>query len=422
MPEPNDPVDKSRRTLAAIVFTDIVDFSARTQDNEEHTLSLARRDMAAIRKICELCDGRVLKNTGDGLLMYFESAVQAVACAMRAQAHLAHQVEKLPPEETLQHRVGIHLGDVFVSQDDVMGDGVNVAARLQSQAPPGGICISQTVYDVVKNRLRVQVTPLGPKELKNIKEAVPVYQILLQAAEADAIDGGGARGLPRWALAAAAAVIVLAAGAGGWYLLRDKPQPTPTPAGGDNAATIQAPTSTVPAPPAPTPPEAPPAVADAPPAEPPAAETPAPRPRRRTRADRPSDADLLSARQEYLPSLDFAGMAEWLSRQEFDTGPLANRYRSLDQYRKIVAARIRAASEESPIVLPAFRDHPRIELWGDGLDVVIRQDGRTAHMAPRDVPLGVMARAMRVIARTTDQRRLVTFLLSEMRKAELAGP
>jgi hypothetical protein len=114
-------------------------------------------------------------------------------------------------------------------------------------------------------------------------------------------------------------------------------------------------------------------------------------------------------------------MADWLGRQEFDTGPLASRYRALEEYRKIVAARVRAASAESPIVLPAFRDHPRIELWGDGAELVLRQGGQETRISPREVPLGVVIRAMRVIARTPEQRRLVMFLLSEVRKADLAG-
>ncbi len=101
---------------------------------------------------------------------------------MKVQSHFASAAETLPPEDCLQHRIGIHLGDVVVSESDVLGDGVNVAARILAQAEPGGICFSQTVYEVVKNRLAIKATFLGPRELKNIRESVPLYQILVAAA------------------------------------------------------------------------------------------------------------------------------------------------------------------------------------------------------------------------------------------------
>jgi class 3 adenylate cyclase len=170
-----------QRALAAIVFTDVVNFSARMQDSEERTLRLLERDFATMREFCRQHDGAVLKTTGDGLLMYFASAVQAVACALTIQRHFAGSAKKRPAAETLAHRVGIHLGDVFVSEQDVMGDGVNIAARLQAEARPGGICISQTVYDVVKNKIELHVTSLGPRELKNIAESIHVYRLLLDA-------------------------------------------------------------------------------------------------------------------------------------------------------------------------------------------------------------------------------------------------
>ncbi|HVU18824.1 MAG TPA: adenylate/guanylate cyclase domain-containing protein [Candidatus Didemnitutus sp.] len=170
-----------QRALAAIVFTDVVSFSARMQDGEERTLKLLERDFATMREFCRQHDGAVLKTTGDGLLMYFSSAVQAVACALTIQRHFADWTKNRPANEVLSHRVGIHLGDVFVSEQDVMGDGVNIAARLQAEARPGGICISQTVYDVVKNKLELHVTSLGPRELKNMAESIHVYRLLLDA-------------------------------------------------------------------------------------------------------------------------------------------------------------------------------------------------------------------------------------------------
>lgn len=181
-----DQVGPGQRSLAAIVFTDVVSFSARMQTDEEATLTLLKRDFDTIREICTQHQGSVLKTTGDGLLLYFSSAVQAVACALAMQRFFAEQAKTRPAAQSLVHRLGIHLGDVFVNDQDVMGDGVNIAARLQAEAEPGGICISQTVYDVVKNKLALHVTRLGPRELKNITQHVPIYKLLLEASTLEA--------------------------------------------------------------------------------------------------------------------------------------------------------------------------------------------------------------------------------------------
>ncbi|MDB9528448.1 adenylate/guanylate cyclase domain-containing protein [Oscillatoria sp. CS-180] len=167
----------TERALAAIVLTDAVSFSARMSVDEEGTLALIQRDLNLISELCARYGGQVLKSTGDGLLMSFYSAVQAVLCSKEIQKQLAKLAEGLPLEEYLQHRIGIHLGDVLFSHEDVLGNGVNIAARLQTKSAPGGICISQTVYDVVKARVDINVTPLGPLKLKNIQERVTAFQI-----------------------------------------------------------------------------------------------------------------------------------------------------------------------------------------------------------------------------------------------------
>ena len=213
-----------QRTLAAILFTDVAGYSARMQEDEDHTLQLVQRDMAFMTGVCERAEGRVLKSTGDGLLMYFTSAVNAVRCALEIQRHFAQDAETSEPRSMLQHRVGIHLGDVFLDGSDVMGDGVNIAARIQAEAEPGGICVSQTVYDVVKNRIGVQTTYLGPRTLRNIRDAVPVYRILLAAQ--NGLEGGGAAEarsgskLPRPFWLAGAAVAAIAVTVGIWLAVR----------------------------------------------------------------------------------------------------------------------------------------------------------------------------------------------------------
>jgi class 3 adenylate cyclase len=179
---PPYPIGPGQRALAAIVFTDVVSFSRRMHREEVGTLELLERDFEVMRQLAEKHAGTVLKTTGDGLLLYFSSAVQAVGYALILQRQFARRARSGPAGGTLVHRVGIHLGDVFVKDQDVMGDGVNTAARLQAEADPGGICISQTVYDVVKNKLELEVARLTPHGPKSIAETVTIYRVLLEPA------------------------------------------------------------------------------------------------------------------------------------------------------------------------------------------------------------------------------------------------
>ena len=169
-----------QRLLAAIVFTDVVSFSARVQSEESATLKLVERDFAVMRALGTKLSGKVIKSTGDGLLVFFTSAVQAMEWSLQIQRQFAAQARTLPPGEFLRHRVGVHVGDVFLTADDVMGDGVNIAARVQTEAPAGGICISQSVYDLVKNKIKLDVVRLEPRKLKNISEFIQMYHVLLE--------------------------------------------------------------------------------------------------------------------------------------------------------------------------------------------------------------------------------------------------
>ncbi|WP_035985412.1 adenylate/guanylate cyclase domain-containing protein [Leptolyngbya sp. KIOST-1] len=163
------------------MITDAVGFSTRMSVDEERTLRLIDRDLTLIGDTCREFGGTVLKSTGDGLLIYFLSAVEAVSCGLEMQRQLVDLAAGLGPEEYLDHRIGIHLGDILVSEQDVMGNGVNITARLQTYAKPRGLCVSRTIYDVVKARLTLHATFLGPLHLKNIEEPVPAYQLALQA-------------------------------------------------------------------------------------------------------------------------------------------------------------------------------------------------------------------------------------------------
>ncbi len=169
---------RGESALAAIVFTDVESFTSKMAADENHTLTLIQRDFELMNRLCQGFEGQLLKTLGDGLLMYFVSAQKAVLCAIEIQIALAEAATQLSAKDILRHRIGIYLGDVIFSGSDVMGNGVNVAARLQGEAVPGGICISQTVYDVVKNSLQVPITYMGLRKLRGIQEPIPLYQII----------------------------------------------------------------------------------------------------------------------------------------------------------------------------------------------------------------------------------------------------
>ncbi len=168
------------RRLAAIMFTDVVNFSTLVGEDEERTLAAVQRDFELIFVMVAQSGGRVLKTMGDGMLAHFGGAVNAVTCAQKIQLAIVDAARVQPDRLNLRHRIGIHLGDVFVSEHDMFGNGVNIAARLQARAAPGGICISQTIFDVVKNKLALQVSYLGPQELNHIRESIPAYLVIPQ--------------------------------------------------------------------------------------------------------------------------------------------------------------------------------------------------------------------------------------------------
>jgi adenylate cyclase len=163
--------------------------------------------------------GRVVKRTGDGSIIEFRSVVDAVRCAIEVQNGMIERNAGLPPERRIEFRVGIHLGDVVEEADgDLMGDGVNIAARVESIAKPNAICLSEQAYWQVKGRLNVAASDLGPTQLKNIAEPVRVYALdigkrrggeIAQAGRSKA-PSGGAGGAGR----GAAALVLIAAGAG----------------------------------------------------------------------------------------------------------------------------------------------------------------------------------------------------------------
>ena len=171
------------RKLAAILVSDVVGYSRLAGTDEDRTLARLRALRSdLIDPTIALHHGRVVKRTGDGSIIEFRSVVDAVRCAIEVQSGMVEHNAGLPPEKRIEFRVGIHLGDVVEEADgDLMGDGVNIAARLESVAKPGAICLSEDAYRQVKRRLDLPVTDLGPIQLKNIAEPIRVYSLEIGA-------------------------------------------------------------------------------------------------------------------------------------------------------------------------------------------------------------------------------------------------
>jgi TolB-like protein/class 3 adenylate cyclase len=167
------------RKLAAILVADIVGYSRLASSDEERTLARVRGLRSdLIDPAIAAHHGRIVKRTGDGVIIEFRSVVDAVRCAVEVQMGLIERNAGVPPERRIEYRVGIHVGDVVEEADgDLMGDGVNIAARLEGIAKPGAICLSEDAYRQVKSRLDCAVTDLGATQLKNIAEPIRVYSL-----------------------------------------------------------------------------------------------------------------------------------------------------------------------------------------------------------------------------------------------------
>ncbi len=183
-------VEGSRR-LAAIMFTDIVGYSASVQTNEAAALHRLREQEELVRPLVAEYRGREIKSTGDGFLVEFDSALRATQCAIEIQRRM-HERNSRPDAIPIQVRIGIHLGDVEQHNGDIFGDAVNIAARLEPLANPGGVCISQQIFDQVRNKIPNRLEKLPRRELKNLLFPIDLYRVALPweitAAPADASE------------------------------------------------------------------------------------------------------------------------------------------------------------------------------------------------------------------------------------------
>src|SRR5918911_1495807 len=175
------------RRLTAILAADVVGYSRLMGTNESGTLAalkMLRTDLLD-GKIAEH-QGRIVKLTGDGMLVEFPSVVNAVTCAVEMQRGIGDRNRSVPPDRRIEFRIGVNVGDVIVEGDDIFGDGVNVAARLEGIATPGGITISGPVRDHVGNRLDLTFEDMGEQTLKNIERPIRVFRVSLDGPAAQA--------------------------------------------------------------------------------------------------------------------------------------------------------------------------------------------------------------------------------------------
>jgi len=161
------------------MFTDMVGFSALAQRDERLALDLLEEQRALIRPALAEHQGQEIKSLGDGFLVEFGSAVAAVNCAIEVQEALSKRNLAAPATHQLRIRIGIHLGDVLRRGEDIVGDGVNIASRIEPLAEPGGIAITQQVFDQVYNKIPEIMTSIGKVKLKNIQRPLEVYRVVL---------------------------------------------------------------------------------------------------------------------------------------------------------------------------------------------------------------------------------------------------
>src|SRR6266404_5191319 len=174
--------ERIERRLAAVLVADVVGYSRLVGVDDEGTIARVKalRKTLIDPKIAEY-RGRIVKTTGDGALVEFASAVDAARCAIEIQRAMAARNAAIPEDRRIEFRIGINVGDIIIDEGDIYGDGVNIAARLEAIAEPGGICVSDKVHQEIRGKVDVFARDIGLQTLKNIAEPVRVYEIALAA-------------------------------------------------------------------------------------------------------------------------------------------------------------------------------------------------------------------------------------------------
>ncbi len=187
--------ESSSRKLAAIMFSDIVGFSSKLSENEFRALELLKTYETLIRVLAAKYDGKVMRLFGDFIMVDFPSAVNAVKCSIELQKRFWFFSRDKAALDRIEVRIGIHLGDVLIRGNDIIGEGVTTASRIELIADPNRICISEDVYHQVKNKMPLQTFSIGALTLKNIPHPIEVYEILMDAIPALAVPSETAKAL-----------------------------------------------------------------------------------------------------------------------------------------------------------------------------------------------------------------------------------
>ena len=210
--------ERAKRKLSAILSADVKGYSRLMQDDESSTIQTLKAYRELMTALTREYRGRVVDSPGDNVLAEFGSVVDAVECAVKIQQELEEKNAPLPESRRMEFRIGVNLGDVIEDEDRIYGDGVNIAARVEGVAKGGGICISGSAYEQVRNKLRVGYGYLGEHTVKNIAQPVKVYRILMEPKDAGKLIGEEKPKSKRWAwaLATAAVVVLIVCGVTIW--------------------------------------------------------------------------------------------------------------------------------------------------------------------------------------------------------------
>ena len=234
------PSDRQQRRLSTILAADVAGYSRMMAENEEETLRTLKAFRSVTDGLIARHEGRIFNTAGDSVLAEFGSAVEAVRCAISMQEELRVRNEQRAEVRRMLFRIGINVGDVLVDGGNLYGDGVNVAARLESVAPAGGICISGSTFALVKNKLSYGFEDIGPQAVKNIPEPVPAFRLVHGVAPAVAGSAPAASSAARIRrpalIASAAGAVALAIAAAVWIAWPRPMVPVAAPRAGDPAA------------------------------------------------------------------------------------------------------------------------------------------------------------------------------------------
>ena len=214
-----------KRKLTAILSADVEGYSRLMGEDEDATIRTLTSYRELMSTLIQKHRGRVVDSPGDNLLAEFLSVVDAVRCAVEIQEELRVRNAELPENRRMEFRIGINLGDVVQEEERIYGDGINIAARVEGIAEGGGICISGTVYDSIKNKLSLSYESLGEHTVKNIKEPVRVYRMRIGPEAAAPVVKEKKAMLRKWQWAALAVLVILILGAVAFWNFYFRPPP-----------------------------------------------------------------------------------------------------------------------------------------------------------------------------------------------------